>query len=47
VWKNIKGMGRNDFGELEDDSRGRWGRISGLRGRVGIGRGNSRGKIRM
>jgi hypothetical protein len=37
TWENIKGVGWNDIGELRDDGRGRWGRIPGIGGGVGIG----------
>ena len=38
MWKNIKGMGRDNIRELRDDSRGRWGRILGIRGRISVRR---------
>jgi hypothetical protein len=48
AWKDIEQVSGNDIGELRNNSRGRWGCIPGLRGRIGIGRirGKSRGMVR-
>ena len=47
MWKNIKGMGGNNIGELRDNSRGRWGRIPGIRGGISVSRGRKgRGRFR-
>jgi hypothetical protein len=48
TWKNIKGVGWNDIRELRDDSRGRWGHIPGIGGRISVrgGRRKSRGRLR-
>ena len=45
AWENIKGVGWNNIGEFRDNSRGRWGRIPGVRGRVSRGR-KGRGRLR-
>ena len=45
--KDIKRVSRNNIGELRNNSRGRWGHIPGLGGRVSIGgRRKSRGRLR-
>jgi hypothetical protein len=48
MWEDIKWVSGHDIGKLRDNSRGRWGHIPGLGGRVSIGRtrGKSRGRIR-
>jgi len=47
VWKNIKRVGRNNIGELRNNSRGRWGRIPGIRDGVSMGGGRKgRGAFR-
>jgi hypothetical protein len=42
VWKDIKRMGRNAVWELRNKSRGRWGCIPSVGGRISVRR---RGKI--
>jgi hypothetical protein len=46
--KDIKGVSRNNIGELRYDSRGRWGCIPSLGGGIGKRSGRkSRGRVRM
>jgi hypothetical protein len=46
--KDIEWVSRNNFGELRNNSRRRWGHIPSLRGRIGIrgSRRKSRGRVR-
>ena len=37
MWKNIKRVSGNNIGELGNNSRGRWGRIPGIRSRISMG----------
>jgi hypothetical protein len=49
VQKDIKGVSRNNVGELRYNSWGRWGCIPSLRGGISAGRRRrkSRGRVRM
>jgi len=38
MWKDIKGMSRNNVGELGNNSGGRWGCIPSLGGRISMRR---------
>jgi hypothetical protein len=47
MWKDIKGMGRDDVRELGNDSRGRWGCIPGGRGRISVRQGGRKSRVRL